>query len=94
MGMCSRASRLPHVPLRDTPVGVAAMLRCCALQERLARVHDVIKRLGLAKVAHTQVGTVMSRGLSGGERKRLNVAQELLTDPPVLLADGERAWCC
>ncbi|KAA0155188.1 hypothetical protein FNF29_01939 [Cafeteria roenbergensis] len=56
-------------------------------EERLARVHDVIKRLGLAKVAHTQVGTVMSRGLSGGERKRLNVAQELLTDPPVLLAD-------
>lgn len=62
-------------------------------QERLARVHDVIKRLGLAKVAHTQVGTVMSRGLSGGERKRLNVAQELLTDPPVLLADGESLSC-
>ena len=52
---------------------------------------DSIKRLGLAKVAHTKVGTVLNRGLSGGERKRLNVAQELLTDPPVLLADGERS---
>ncbi len=72
------------------PGCAAALLLLCASQERLARVHDVIKRLGLAKVAHTQVGTVMSRGLSGGERKRLNVAQELLTDPPVLLADGER----
>jgi energy-coupling factor transporter ATP-binding protein EcfA2 len=50
-------------------------------------VKEVIKRLGLAKVVHTKVGTSMNRGLSGGERKRLNVAQELLTDPPVLLAD-------
>ncbi|KAA0154612.1 hypothetical protein FNF31_06267 [Cafeteria roenbergensis] len=56
-------------------------------EERLARVREVIKRMGLAKVAHTRVGTDMERGLSGGERKRLNVAQELLTDPAVLLAD-------
>ncbi|CAE7827786.1 ABCG26, partial [Symbiodinium sp. KB8] len=77
--------RLPgsRVLLRDLwPTGTPL-----AHKERLARVREVIKRMGLAKVAHTRVGTDMERGLSGGERKRLNVAQELLTDPAVLLAD-------
>lgn len=34
-----------------------------------------------------QVGTQMTRGISGGERKRTNIGMELIIDPAVLFLD-------
>jgi len=50
--------------------------------ERTERVEEVIKELGLASSANTMIGD-----LSGGERRRLSVASELLTDPKLLFCD-------
>jgi ABC-type multidrug transport system ATPase subunit len=52
-----------------------------------SRVASVLEQLGLEDVEHTRIGTPERRGISGGQRKRVNVALELLTDPPVLLLD-------
>ena len=49
---------------------------------REALVDGVLRTIGLTDRRHTVV-----RDLSGGERKRVNVAIELLTDPRVLLLD-------
>jgi len=51
------------------------------------RVAAVLRQLGLADVEHSRIGTPDRRGISGGQRKRVNVALELITDPPVLLLD-------
>lgn len=54
------------------------------IRERLA---CVIAQLGLQGTEHTRIGNADRRGISGGQRKRVNVAMELITDPPVLILD-------
>ena len=54
------------------------------IKERITRV---LEQLGLHGVEDTRIGTPERRGISGGERKRVNVAMELLTDPSVLFLD-------
>ncbi|KAM4052331.1 broad substrate specificity ATP-binding cassette transporter ABCG2 isoform 1-T1 [Anomaloglossus baeobatrachus] len=56
-------------------------------KEKDERINQIIKELGLTKVADAKVGTQMIRGVSGGERKRTNIGMELITDPGVLFLD-------
>ncbi|KAM9295876.1 broad substrate specificity ATP-binding cassette transporter ABCG2 isoform 3-T3 [Morus bassanus] len=56
-------------------------------QEKNERVNQIIKELGLSKVADSKVGTQFIRGVSGGERKRTNIGMELITNPAILFLD-------
>ena len=47
----------------------------------------LIEKLGLSKAADTVVGNAKVRGLSGGEKKRLSIACELLGNPSLLFCD-------
>jgi ABC-type multidrug transport system ATPase subunit len=51
------------------------------------RVRDVLAQLDLAGTADVLIGSSAGSGASGGQRRRVNLAIELLTDPPVLLLD-------
>ncbi len=51
------------------------------------RIETVLQQLDLESVGDTVVGDEVRRGMSGGQRKRLNVAMELLSEPSVLLLD-------
>lgn len=54
----------------------------------LHRIADVTRLLGLSSFMNTPVGTELdSSGLSGGQRRKLAVAIELLKDPDVLFLD-------
>ncbi|XP_041837834.1 broad substrate specificity ATP-binding cassette transporter ABCG2d [Melanotaenia boesemani] len=55
--------------------------------EKEARVNHLITELGLTQVADSKVGTQISRGISGGERKRTSIGMELIIDPAVLFLD-------
>ncbi|XP_034296350.1 broad substrate specificity ATP-binding cassette transporter ABCG2-like [Pantherophis guttatus] len=55
--------------------------------EKEERINQIIKELGLTKVADSKVGTQFIRGISGGERKRTNIGMELITDPAILFLD-------
>ncbi|XP_029657280.1 protein white-like [Octopus sinensis] len=56
-------------------------------QQRIQRVKDVIRELSLTKCANTMIGDERIKGISGGERKRVAFASEILTDPPLIFLD-------
>jgi ABC-type multidrug transport system ATPase subunit/pSer/pThr/pTyr-binding forkhead associated (FHA) protein len=52
-----------------------------------ARVEQTIRDLGLEGVKNLQIGRPEKKILSGGQRKRVNIALELVTDPVILFLD-------
>lgn len=52
--------------------------------ERRERVETIIKDLDLERCRDTQIG-VIGKGISGGERRRLAIALEIINEPSFLL---------
>ncbi|KAK1435134.1 hypothetical protein QVD17_00894 [Tagetes erecta] len=65
----------------------------CRLPKDLSRagkvlvLERVIESLGLQHVRDSLVGTVEKRGISGGQRKRVNVGLEMVMEPSLLILD-------
>ncbi|KAJ2807961.1 hypothetical protein H4R20_001062 [Coemansia guatemalensis] len=55
--------------------------------EKSERVASIIKKLRLEGIKNSQIGNAKTRGVSGGERKRVSIGAELLTDPHLLFLD-------
>lgn len=51
------------------------------------RVLDVLISIGLDQAKDLKVGSPMEKTISGGQRKRLNIALELIREPAVLFVD-------
>ena len=58
-----------------------------SIQRIKARVEEVLEQFKLGEVKHSIIGGFIVRGLSGGEKKRLSIASELLLYPSVLILD-------
>ncbi|WZN64353.1 pleiotropic drug resistance-like ABC transporter [Chloropicon roscoffensis] len=68
-----------HANLRLHPTATPA--------EKKVRVRDIVLQLGLMKVVDSFIGDEYTRGISGGEKKRVSVASELLHKPRILFLD-------
>ncbi|KAJ1856179.1 hypothetical protein LPJ73_002220 [Coemansia sp. RSA 2703] len=55
--------------------------------DKLERVESVMRQLRLTHVRDTGIGGYGARGVSGGERKRVSIGVELVTDPSILVLD-------
>ncbi|KAG0040416.1 hypothetical protein BGZ82_002839 [Podila clonocystis] len=51
------------------------------------RVSEVIEMLGLTNCSNRRICNVTTRGLSGGEERRISIALELITRPLILILD-------
>lgn len=56
-------------------------------EEIVETVNRVLKNLGLFEIKDIQVGSPLNKKISGGQRKRLNIALELIREPAVLFLD-------
>ena len=57
------------------------------MEQKLARVDEVIAVLKLTKCQNTRIGGPLIKGVSGGERKRTSIGVELITDPTLIFLD-------
>lgn len=56
-------------------------------EEMDKRVMDVLRQLGLDAARDLKVGSAINKYISGGQRKRLNIALELIREPAILFLD-------
>ena len=50
-------------------------------------VNIVLQQLGLVEIRHQLIGDEENRGISGGQRKRVNIGIELAAKPSILFLD-------
>lgn len=51
------------------------------------RVVRMLQNLGLFEIRDMKVGSILNKKISGGQRKRLNIALELIREPTILFLD-------
>ncbi|GAB2263908.1 hypothetical protein Droror1_Dr00026042 [Drosera rotundifolia] len=79
----------PHLTVRET-LTYAALLRLpktLKRKEKEKRALDIISELGLERCQDTIIGGSFVRGVSGGERKRVCIGNEIIINPSLLLLD-------
>jgi len=56
-------------------------------EEIVEKVNNILLSLGLYEIKDIEVGNIFNKKISGGQRKRLNIALELIREPAVLFLD-------
>lgn len=78
-----------HLTVKETVV-FNAMLRLpeeLSRKEKVENTDRILKIFGLYAVRNSRIGDSENRGISGGERKRVSIGNELVADPRVVFLD-------
>ena len=79
----------PHMTVRET-LAFRVDLQMGSQLSRKGRerlVNDLLEQMSLVECADTMVGNAKVRGVSGGERKRLSIAVEMISSPSIVFLD-------
>ncbi|KAJ3907169.1 P-loop containing nucleoside triphosphate hydrolase protein [Lentinula edodes] len=82
-------SLLPYLTVREM-LRFAAGLRLpgsMTMKEKNSRAEEVIRMMGLSNCADCLIGSEFVKGISGGEKRRVSIAVQVLTEPRILIAD-------
>ncbi|KAK6129888.1 hypothetical protein DH2020_036359 [Rehmannia glutinosa] len=79
----------PHLTVFETLLFTALLRlpKSLTKEEKVQHVEHVIAELGLTRCQNSMIGGPLFRGISGGEKKRVSIGQEMLINPSLLLLD-------
>lgn len=73
----------------------ARLCFACLTDEEIGqRVEKMLKELDLEEIKDLEVGSPIRKTISGGQRKRLNIALELIREPAILYLDEPTSGLC
>lgn len=55
--------------------------------QRMERIRTLLEAFGIQKQADSLIGTPIRKGISGGQKRRVSVASQLITCPKILFLD-------
>ena len=73
--------------VREALTMAAALKMNFSSDERVSKVNDMLALLGLSGSENTIIGDASMKGVSGGERKRVAVGMQLISNPSLLFLD-------
>jgi ABC-type multidrug transport system ATPase subunit len=80
---------LPSLTVRET-LRYAAALRLpswMTSQQKESKAEEVLLKMGLRDCADVAIGSEFVKGISGGQKRRVTIAVQILTEPRILLLD-------
>ncbi len=77
----------PQLTVREVLYYTARLRTDLKKPEILGRIDQMLVRLGIQDRGDTIIGSTERQVISGGERKRVNIAMELMSDPSLLFLD-------
>ncbi|XP_027345550.1 ABC transporter G family member 14-like [Abrus precatorius] len=79
----------PHLTVTETLLFTALLRLPNSLtrEEKVEHVENIMNELGLSRCRGSMIGGPLFRGISGGEKKRVSIGQEMLINPSLLLLD-------
>ncbi|CAL9071527.1 unnamed protein product [Musa textilis] len=79
----------PHLTVTETLVFTALLRlpKTLSHREKIEKAEAIIEELGLTACRDNIIGGPFVRGISGGERKRVSIGQEMLINPSLLFLD-------
>ncbi|KAK0436366.1 hypothetical protein EV421DRAFT_1739577 [Armillaria borealis] len=80
---------LPYLTVRETSQFAASLRLPSSLskEEKRHRADEVMLKMGLKDCRHTLIGNELLKGISGGEKRRVSIAVQVLTEPQGLMLD-------
>ncbi|KZV81463.1 P-loop containing nucleoside triphosphate hydrolase protein [Exidia glandulosa HHB12029] len=80
---------MPALTVRETLkyAAIVKLPRSVSRRDKEARAEEVLNMLGLKECADNLVGGENLKGISGGEKRRLSLACQMINDPAVLVVD-------
>lgn len=90
IGYVDQQDILPSMLTVQEALLFAAQLRLpesVTQDQKLAKVFEVMKQLGILDIKDTRIGNHERRGISGGEQRRVSIGLELVACPDVLVLD-------
>lgn len=84
--------RVAYVQQEDALVGVLSVIETLHVAAAFAgvpmsRADELLREFGLVSARDTMIGTIFQKGISGGQKRRLSIAIELISRPRIVLLD-------
>lgn len=76
-----------HLTVKETLLNAFSLHSACQSESPTQYVDHILKLMNINGIQNSIVGNVQERGISGGEKKRLAIACELISKPQVLFLD-------